>query len=136
MCIRDRNLTAFNISSSVKPFASDSTIKTASNVPATTSSSDDSFSWSLVGFKMNLFSINPTLEAATGPLKGSPEILNAAELAITDKTSGSFSLSKDKTVVKTCVSFLNAFGNKGLIGLSINLEINVSLSVGLASLLK
>ena len=32
--------------------------------------------------------------------------------------------------------FLNASGNKGLIGLSINLEINVSLSVGLASLLK
>ena len=40
------------------------------------------------------------------------------------------------TVGNNCTSFLNASGNKGLIGLSINLEINVSLSVGLASLLK
>ena len=40
------------------------------------------------------------------------------------------------TVGSNCTSFLNSSGNKGLIGLSINLEISVSFSVGLASLLK
>ena len=45
-------------------------------------------------------------------------------------------LSYEITVGNTCTSFLNSSGNKGLIGLSINREIRVSLSVGLASLLK
>ena len=39
-------------------------------------------------------------------------------------------------LLPTVISFLNSPGNKGLIGLSINLDINCSLSVGLASLLK
>ena len=55
---------------------------------------------------------------------------------IIDKISGWFSLSYDKTVGKTWTSFIKPDGNKGLIGLSINLEIRVSASVGLASLLK
>ena len=37
--------------------------------------------------------IKPTLEAPTGPIKGIPDIANAAEEAIIDKISGSFSLS-------------------------------------------
>ena len=53
-----------------------------------------------------------------------------------DNISGSFSLSYESTVGKICTSFLNPSGNKGRIGLSINLEIKVSDSVGLASLLK
>ena len=50
--------------------------------------------------------------------------------------SASFSLSYESTVGKTCTSFLKSSGNKGRIGLSISLEINVSDSVGLAYLLK
>ena len=50
--------------------------------------------------------------------------------------SGWFSPSYDKTVGNNCTSFKKLAGNKGLIGLSINLEINVSASVGRASLLK
>ena len=69
-------------------------------------------------------------------MNGIPDIANAAEDAVIDKISGSFSLSYEITVGNNCTSFLNSSGNKGLIGLSINLEINVSLSVGLASLLK
>ena len=130
------NLTADNIWSSVKPLASDSTISTASFVPATISSNEDSWRSSFVGFNTNSLFIYPTFEAATGPIKGKPEMLSAAELAISDKTSGSFSLSYEITVASTCVSFLNAWGNNGLIGLSINLDINVSASVGLASRLK
>ena len=80
--------------------------------------------------------IKPTLAAPTGPLKGSPEIDKAAEDAIIDNISASFSLSYESTVGKTCTSFLKSSGNKGLIGLSINLDIKVSDSVGLASLLK
>ena len=45
-------------------------------------------------------------------------------------------LSYERTVGKICTSFLKLSGNKGLIGLSINLDIKVSASVGLASLLK
>ena len=95
------NLTADNICSSVRPLASDSTIKTASLVPATTNSNDEFCKISFVGFKTNLLSTNPTFEAATGPINGRPEILSAAELAIKDNTSGSFSLSYEITVAKT-----------------------------------
>jgi len=65
-----------------------------------------------------------------------PEIDNAAEAAIKDKISGSLSFSYESTVGRTWTSFLKPSGNKGLIGLSINRDIKVSLSVGLASLLK
>ena len=87
------NLTAFNISSSVKPLASDSTIKTASFVPATTRSSFESLSSALVGLRMYSPLIKPTLDAPTGPKNGIPEIANAADEAIIDKISASFSLS-------------------------------------------
>ena len=130
------NLTASNICFSVRPEVSDSTIKTASFVPATTKSNLDSFNCSFEGFKTYWSFIYPTLEAAIGPWKGIPEIAKAADDAIIDNISASFSLSYERTVGKICTSFLKLSGNKGLIGLSINLEINVSASVGLASLLK
>ena len=69
-------------------------------------------------------------------MKGNPDIAKAAEEAMIDKMSGWFSLSYDNTVGRTWTSFIKPDGNKGLIGLSINLEISVSASVGLASLLK
>ena len=80
--------------------------------------------------------MKPTLAAPKGPWKGTPEIDNAAEAPIKDAISGLIFLSEDKTVQKICISFLKSSGNRGLIGLSINLEVNVSCSVGLASRLK
>ena len=61
------NLTASNIIFSDKPEVSDSTIKTASLVPATTRFKFDCSISSLVGLDINLPSIYPTLEAPTGP---------------------------------------------------------------------
>ena len=87
------NLTASSICFSDKPDASDSTIKTASAVPATTSSRLELTICSLVGFNIKFPSIIPTFAAATGPIKGIPDIAKAAELAINAKTSGSLSLS-------------------------------------------
>ena len=105
-------------------------------VPATTKSKLEFSNSAFDGFKIYLPSAKPTLDAPTGPIKGIPEIASAAEEAVIARISGWFSLSYEITVGNNCTSFLNASGNKGLIGLSINLEINVSLSVGLASLLK
>ena len=121
---------------SFNPEVSDSTIKTASFVPATTKSSSEFFNSLVVGFNKNFLSLYPTLLAAIGPLNGRPDIARAAEEAIIERTSGWFSPSYDKTVGKTCTSFIKLEGNNGLIGLSINLDIKVSASVGLASLLK
>ena len=80
--------------------------------------------------------MNPTLAAPIGPSKGTPATHKAAEAPIMAAISGFCSLPDDITVEKTWTSFLNSSGNKGLIGLSISLDVNVSLSVGLASLLK
>ena len=43
--------------------------------------------------------------------------------------------STDNTVATTQVSFLKSFGNNGLNGLSIALEVKIALSVGFPSLL-
>ncbi len=85
-------------------FASDSTIKTPSLVPATTRSSSDFSISSAVGFKTNALSIYPTLAPATGPIKGKPEIVRAAEHPSKETISGSFSKSCETTVEMTCVS--------------------------------
>ena len=130
------NKTAPNIKSSFNSFASDSTIKTASSVPATTISKYESSNCSKVGLRTYSPSINPTLAAPIGPSKGTPEIVNAAEAPIIAAISGFCFLSDDITVQKIWISFVKCSGNMGLMGLSINLEVSVSLSVGLASLLK
>ena len=80
--------------------------------------------------------MKPTLAAPRGPWNGTPEIDRAAEAPIKEAISGLIFLSDDKTVQKICISFLKSSGNNGLIGLSISLEVSVSCSVGLASLLK
>ena len=67
---------------------SDSTISTASFVPATTKSNSESFNSSTEGFNRYFPSLYPTLLAAIGPINGNPDIASAAEEAIIDKTSG------------------------------------------------
>ena len=63
-------------------------------------------------------------------------MVNALEAATIATISALVSVSCDSTVKITCVSFLKPSGNNGRMGLSINLDTNVSASVGLASLLK
>ena len=86
--------------------ASDSTIKTASSVPATTMSKNDSSSSSNDGLRTYSPSMNPTRAAPMGPSNGVPEIVNAAEAPIIAAISGFCFLSEDITVQKTCTSFL------------------------------
>ena len=86
--------------SSLNSLASDSTIKTASSVPATTISSKEFSSSSGDGFKTKLLSINPTLAAPSGPWNGTPEIESAAEAPMRDAISGLIFLSADNTVQK------------------------------------
>ena len=62
-------------------------------MPATTKSSFDFSSSTFDGFKIYFPSIYPTLDAPTGPINGIPDIANAADEAIIDKISASFSLS-------------------------------------------
>ena len=87
-------LTAPSIISSDNSIASDSTIKTAESVPATTRSNlHSSFNCSFVGFRTYSSFMKPTLAAAIGPIKGTPDRVNAAETAIMETISGSFSPS-------------------------------------------
>ena len=74
--------------SSFSSFASDSTIKTASSVPATTISKYESSNCSNDGFNTYSPSINPTLAAPIGPSKGTPEIVRAADAPIIAAISG------------------------------------------------
>ena len=122
-----------NFSSSIS-LAEDSIINTESLVPAITKSNSDFSNSSVDGLSTNSSSINPTLTAASKLSKGTSEIFNAAADPIIAKTSVGKLPSYDKTLQKTLTSYKKSSGNKGLIGLSINLEINVSLSEGLPSL--
>ena len=86
-------VTAPSICSSDNSLASDSTIKTASFVPATTRSSAEVSISSFVGFNIKSPSLKPTRAAPIGPMKGTPDNVRAAEHAINETISGSFSLS-------------------------------------------
>jgi hypothetical protein len=55
----------------------------------------------LTGFKTNSPLTFPTLTAATGPFHGIFEIASAAEAAIIESVSGSFSPSIESTVTTT-----------------------------------
>ena len=71
--------------------ASDSTIKTAEFVPATTKSkSDSSF---IFGFSEYSPSLYPTLQPEIGPMKGMPDIVNALEAATIATMSAFVSVS-------------------------------------------
>ena len=129
-------ITAPSITSSVSSPAWDSTIKTASPVPATTRSRLLSFISSSVGFKIYSPLANPTRAAPIGPRNGTPEIVRAAETATIATISLSFSRSWLRTVAMTCVSFLKPLTNSGRMGRSIRRETSVSFSDGRPSRLK
>src|SRR6516225_5579955 len=130
------NITAPSITSSLSSFASDSTINTASCVPATTRSSWLSVISSSSGLSTYSLLTKPTRAAPIGPMKGAPESVNAAEAAIIARTSGSFSRSCDSVVTITWVSLRQPSANSGRTGRSINRETSVSFSVGRPSRLK
>ena len=104
--------------------------------PDTTISKTQSSNCSLVGLKTKSAPIIPTRTVAIGPFQGMFETNRAADAPTPAQVSEIFSPSLCKTVIITWVSFLNDFGNKGLIGLSVSLLVKTSPSVGLASLLK
>ena len=74
--------------SSLSSLASDSTISTASAVPATTRSSWVSTISSSVGLSTYSSLTKPTRAAPIGPLKGAPDSVSAAEAATTRQNVG------------------------------------------------
>ena len=87
------NMTAPSIWSSDSSLASDSTIITASRVPATTRSRSPSAICWLDGLRIYSPPIMPTRAAPIGPMKGTPEMVSAADAAIIATMSGSLSPS-------------------------------------------
>ena len=79
-------------------------------------------------------SIYPTVTPATVPANGISDNPNAAETPIVAKFSGWLIPSADITVITIWTAFKNPSGNRGLIGLSINLEIKISSVEGFDSL--
>ena len=116
--------------------ASDSTINTALSVPATTKSKRLCFCSAIVGFNTNWLSIKPTRAAPIGPLKGTPDKVNAAEAPIIATKSGLICGFTETTVATTWISLKKPSGNNGRIGRSIKRAINVSPSDGRPSRLK
>ena len=130
------NITAPSITSSFSSLASDSTISTASCVPATTRSSWLSGISSSCGLSTYSLLMKPTRAAPIGPMNGAPESVSAAEDATIARMSGSFSRSCDSVVTITWVSLRQPSANSGRIGRSISRETSVSFSVGRPSRLK
>ena len=88
------------------------------------------------GFRTYSPLAKPTRAAPIGPMKGTPEIVSAAEAAIIATMSGSLTRSCDSTVHITRTSFLKPGANSGRQGRSIRRAVSVSFSVGRASRLK
>ena len=130
------NITAPSMMSSDSSLASDSTISTASCVPATTRSSWLSDISSICGLSTYSLLMKPTRAPPTGPMNGAPESVSAAEAATIATMSGSFSRSCDSVVMMTWVSQRQPSANSGRIGRSMSREVNVSFSVGRPSRLK
>jgi len=127
---------ASSINDSGTSSAPASTIITASFVPETVRCSELFSLCSAVGFITNAPSTRPTFTEPVGPLNGISDIDKATDEPIIATTSGVQSWSTDNTVATTCTSFLNPFGNNGLIGLSISLDVSVAFSDALPSLFK
>ena len=125
---------ASNIISSGTSFAPASIIAIFSFVPATVNVKSVFSLSDSVGFITILPSTNPTFTAAVGPPNGISDIDNAADAPIIAATSGELSCSTDNTVATTTTSFLKSFGNSGLNGLSIALDVSIALSAGFPSL--
>ena len=130
------NITASSICASGSSLASDSTIITASCVPAMTRSSALLAISSSSGLSTRLPLTRPTRAAPIGPRNGRPDSVSAADAATMPTISGSFSRSCDSTVTTTWVSFLKPSRNNGRTGRSIRREVSVSFSLGLPSRLK
>ncbi len=111
-----------------------STIMMASLLPATVRCISLTAVCSTVGLIISLPSIIPTTTPAMGPLNGILLTPKATEAPIIAVTSGRLSCSTDITVATMWISFLKPLGNRGLMGLSINLAVKVASSVGLPSL--
>ena len=125
---------ASNITSSGISFPPASIIAILSAVPATVKVKSLEALCSSVGFITISLSTKPTFTAAVGPPNGMSDIDNAADAPIIAATSGELSCSTESTVATTTTSFLKSFGNSGLSGLSIALDVNIALSVGFPSL--
>ena len=123
------SIVSFGISS-----APASIIVTFSIVPATVNVNLLFSLCSAVGFIIISPSTYPTFTAAVGPPNGISDIESATDAPIIAHTSGLLSCSTDNTVATTHTSFLKSFGNKGLIGLSIALDVKIALSAGFPSL--
>src|SRR5260221_7839145 len=74
--------------------------------------------------------------APTGPLKGSGEIINAAEAPLMQRMSCGVTRSAESTVQITCTSLRKPFGHNGRIGRSIMRAVRIARSVGRPSRLK
>ena len=130
-CIRSwPNVTAPSITSSDSSFASDSTIRTALLVPATTRSRSDSASAANPGLSRYRPSAYPTRAAPIGPLNGIPEQATAADAPTMAGMSGSMSGSTEITVAMIWVSLRKPLGNRGRIGRSISRQVRISFSPG------
>ena len=127
-------LIASNITSFDTSFAPASIIAIFCSVPATVSVKSDTFLCSSVGFITISPFTSPTFTAAVGPPNGMSDIDSAADAPIIAATSGELSCSTDNTVATTTTSFLKSFGNSGLSGLSIALDVSIALSAGFPSL--
>ena len=125
---------AFNIISSGISSAPASIIAIFSIVPETVSCNLLFFLSSSVGLIIILSFTYPTLTEPVGPPKGISEIESATEEPIIAQISGEQSWSTDNTNALMHTSFLKSFGNKGLIGLSITLDVKIAFSDGLPSL--
>ena len=113
-----------------------SIIVSASRVPTTIRSSDESAICWYVGLTTNSPSIRPIRTPPTGPRKGSGEIASAAEAPLIARTSCGTTMSAERTVQMTCTSFRKPFGQSGRIGRSIMRAVSVARSVARPSRLK
>ena len=129
------NMTASSIVASGSSLASDSTIITASCVPATTRSSALSAISSIIGLSTSSPPMTPTRAAPIGPRNGARQRERGGGRHHPENV-GSFSMSCESTVTMTCVSFLKPSTNSGRIGRSMRREVSVSFSVGRPSRLK
>ena len=105
-------MTASSICISGSSLASDSTIMTASAVPATTRSRSLLAISSIMGLSTSFAIDQPDAGGADRAEEGYARQVSAAEAATIATISGSFSISCDSTVTTTCVSCLKPSTNR------------------------
>ena len=127
---------ASSIVSSGTSLAPDSTMSTASSVPAMMRSRVEVARSAAVGLATSRPSTWPTRTAPTGPPNGMPERQSAAEPPFIARTSGSFCASAEMVRQMTWTSLRKPSGNSGRIGRSMRREVSVSFFTGAPSRLK